>query len=351
MRIHKILSSASTAMNLVLAFALARRFGYSGVEVLPHRFTTAQGLRRLEDKYGVPVTAIHLPWWTWRGALYWMSPRSTWRTLQQEWKRSGKGIKSTVKALLYDAFINKLQTITWLLIMGPLGDGPLDNPGLRLAHELDLPVVVHPGPILELVQPPLNGWPQDPKEREEWKEWARVQLGVFGGIREIRVENNDAPFHPDSNFGEGMDQALFCRQLLRLCGFQVNLVFDGEHLAKEIGFWGLMTLERKLLPVLQKLPRGSVVEAHVCGYDPNEGGVKKGGHLSLGVGCFPVKHNLLALVHTEASLEPFEVTVETPPGIGDFLKLLFFGNRAGETYLRLLQEQADNKAFLDTITP
>lgn len=348
---YKVLSSASTAMNLVLAFALAKKFGYQGVEVLPHRFVTAERLRRLEKKYGVIVTAIHLPWWTWRGAWYWLSWRSTKHTVKQEWKKSGKSARSTMKALLYDLAINKLQTLTWLLIMGPLGEGPFDNPGIDLAYKLRVPVVVHPGPILELVRPPLNGWPTGDRERERWKDTIKQRLEVFFGITEIRVENNDAPFHPDSNSGEGMEQALFCLGLLKMAYpyRKVALVFDGEHLAKEIGFWGLMSLERKLLPALRRLPPASVVEAHVCGYDPDEGGVKKGGHLPLGVGSFPIRHNLLALIQTGASNEPLEVTVETPPGIGDFFRLLILGSHAGSAYARLVAEQSANKAFLDKI--
>lgn|GEM_PF-6018980 len=355
-RIIKILSSASTAMNLTLAFALAKRFGYEGVEILPHRFVTSEGVRALEEKWDIKATSVHLPWWTWRGAWYWLGWRSTARTFRQEWRGVGGNsitgyMTATLVALLTDLFIHKIQTLTWLLIMGPLGDGPLDNPGLKLARELDLPVVVHPGPILELVQPPLDGWPPDPQEREGWKKWIKGQLAIFKEIVEVRIENNDAPFHPDSNSGGGMDQALFCLHMLQKIAGHPNakLVFDGEHLAKEIGFWGLMSLESKLLPILRKLPRGSVVEAHICGYDPGEGGVKKGGHLPLSAGSFPIRHNLLALIQTKASPEPFEVTVETPPGIGDFFKLLFLGERAGKAYAGLLAQHASNETELDRI--
>ena len=347
--IRKVLSSASTAMNVLLAFALARRLRYDGVEILPHRFVTADGLRGLEKKHGIPVTAIHLPWWTWRGALYWMGPRSTWRVLRMAWQQAhGFGLlAATLRALLQDVLLNKLQTLTWLLIMGPLGEGWLCNPGLRIARELGVPVVVHPGPILELVQPPLGGWPADPEERKDWAEWVREQLSIFDTIAEVRVENNDAPFHPDSNSGEGIDQTLFCLGLLKMAGHETSLVLDWEHLAKEVGFWGAREIERKLFPVLRRLPRGSVAETHICGYDPRAGGVKAGGHLPLGQGQFPIWRNIYLLQGSGACAPILDVVVETPPGVGAFLSVLLLGKRGGATYLEMEFEQEDNKELLD----
>jgi len=58
-----LLSSVVALPKTEQAFAIARKFGFDGLELFPYRWTNPTNIAELSNRYQVPVVGIHIPFW------------------------------------------------------------------------------------------------------------------------------------------------------------------------------------------------------------------------------------------------------------------------------------------------
>lgn len=265
-----VLSSVACGGNLELTFRVARECGYEGVELLVPRGTTADELNRLRDKWGVRVRSIHGAPWTKIG-------------LQHELDNPARRLKAKI--------LNRY--------FGPLEE----NPGIAIARELRIPIILHAGAVLEL-------------EHME-------KLITLHGSR-VRVENCDVLLAipgREKQF-DGMLVADKAFELLSNANIRASICLDVEHMACELaacGTWsGVLYPEFAVNLDMKHHIQGwinshteSVQSIHLCDWH-----FDGRGHLRYGEGMLPLKEiiKLLRMFDAERAVisaaPPLDYVVE-----------------------------------------
>ncbi len=227
------LSAVVTALRLDLAFKLAAKFGYDGVEVMPTRLTSVHSVVRAQKKYNTWATSVHGPFWT---------RKKVWNLL------------------IHGDVSRKLEAIVFgCLLLGSFES----NPARKIARSLGIPIVLHPGVIFELEH--------------------QRKLGLLKGLK-VWVENDDL-------VGFGVEVAKRAYDLLEKAGIEVRLVCDIEHLAKE--FWNECENFLDLLNrVIANTNGRRIAQFHICDLDPGAKDIKGGGHKRFGEGKLPIQEIL-----------------------------------------------------------
>lgn len=236
------LSSASCGCDSRLVFSQAKRYGIEYVEIVPFKKETARRLCRYQAMYGVKIGSIH-------GAM-WMP--------------------NMYRYLVKNDPVKKYETMVARWLSGTL----LENPGLRIARNLEVPIVLHSGIWFEMLQNPLQGL-------------SPSRLFLSGC--ELSWEAASYP-HPWASGGaEGLEATIDAYDACRRRQISSSITLDNAHLARVLRG---ITPEQALEKAAEVIGRRRVFQVHFSDVRLADNYYRDINHLPLGSGDIDVAESL-----------------------------------------------------------